>query len=798
MGESDHKAISERQIELLILGISRIKLKELGYIFARNVFLLTNGIIFAVVIMLVLLGDRQAGLFLGIVLFLMMALGLAQDINAWMALDKLQLLTAPHVVRLGKDGSQQSILVDEIKKGERIALKMGDQVPCDSSIIASQSLEINEGLITGESTSIPRSEGEHLLAGSVVTSGTGIILVETVFHESRIARMTEGIKRYSVNLSPIQSSVNLVIKYSGYVLVATLLFTAFRGYFLHEPLVRIVKSIGALTSMIVPAGLIFAVTLLFAYGAAHFFRRKVLLQEVNATEKMGRIKNLCMDKTGTLTENTLVVEKMHLPSGIDENLAKELTSAYIRGTEDSSQTIGAVKKFIQHEYAGEIAGALPFSSWRQYGASMAEVKDEKIGVLAGSPDIFLPHIKDQAEKKWLEALIAEHAHEGKRILAVVKSEGADLPHKLENAGLSVVAAFSFFNNLREGIRDTIDFFQNRGVRIRIISGDNPETVRTVSALAGIKDTEKVIVGREMEKWNETDFQEKAKQYTIFARIIPEQKEKIIEALKSDGFTAMVGDGANDALAIKKADLGIAMFEGAPATRQLAAVVLMNNSFTALPGGVELADSIIRNIEILASIFFNLSLVGLWLFGTVSLLGYLYPLTPLNITLINYFTIGIPSILVSYWAIRPSGKVQKASNQSFLQRVLPFAAWSSIIQGLAASAMFILSPDYLKTASSDTFVVVTLIVLGFIFFALASEIYRSGAKRYQRMQLIFLGAGEFLLLLLAFKIPLAVSFFEIMKSNVSSDDIIKGMIVLCVAGIAQLALGWRYMVADNNA
>jgi len=771
---------------------SKIRLHELAYIVSRNVFLFTNGIIFAVVVFLLVFGATRAGVFLGIVSVLNIFLGLAQDIHAWIALEKLQLMTAPRVLRINSDGSEELVLAEEVRKGDQIKLEIGNQVPCDSSIQSVHDLEVNEGLITGESNSIPKFKGDHLLAGSIVVSGSGTIRVTTVFRESRIARMTTGIQRYSPKTSQIQDAVALVVKYSVFVLLGVLTFVVGRGFMVREGLVHLVLNIGALTSMLVPQGLVFAVTLFFAYGAAHFFRRNVLLQEVNATEKLGRIRNLCMDKTGTLTENVLMVETMAVAPGVLREKAEKCASTYAQGVDAASEIIRAVKKFLNREYTGDITETLPFSSWRRYGAVCAN----DTVILAGSPDVFFDHLS-QKENNWLQSVITEHAYHGKRFLCFARSSGATVPRELSKIKLSLLAVFVFHNNLREGVRDTIQFFQSRGVCIRIISGDHPETVRAIAALSGIKDTEKLITGPEMGLWNRSDFEENVKRYTIFAQIVPEQKEKIIEAFKKDGFTAMVGDGANDALAVKKADLGIAMFDGASATRQVASVVLTGNSFAALPGGVELADSIIRNIEIFASIFLNLTFLGFLIFVAISLLGHAYPLTPLNVTLINYFTIGIPGLLISYWAISPRGKVPPASTEPFLKRIIPFALSSALLQALGVMIAFVLSPEALQAAESNFSVILAFIVLGFIFFVCAPGVYRGITTRLEKMQLFCLGVFEVLLLLFVLRTPFLLSFFNVAYIQFSLQEGLWAVFLLCLFGVAQYLVSKLFNLRKFN-
>jgi len=770
-------------------------LREIGIIIYHAIVSLTNIIILAVTILLFFFNEIQAGLFLVSTLFFVIVLRLVQEIRARLALEKLRLLTAPRVIRLADTGIEESVFTEELRKGDKIKLKHGDQVPCDSVLVAAECLEVNEALLSGESNSLPKLEGEEVLAGSIVTAGFGVARVESLFAESRISKMTEGIKKYSVRESPIQHAVDVVIKYTGYLLIAVILFVIIRGVAVHELIVRVVKDVAALTSMLVPQGLVIAITVLFAYGAVRLFQRHVLLQEVNASEKLGRIKNLCIDKTGTLTQNSLVVENMNLAPGVSKKEAEGLAAAYVRGTGDSSSVNLAINKFLEGKYTGKIIKALPFTSQRRYGSVQIKREDENIVVLAGSPDLLLSHICDDGEKNWLAQLIKTYSREGKHLVCVARSRGDSLPVDISGTELSAVALFVFRDKLREGIRDAVDFFQSRGVLIRVISGDNLETVRAVAASAGINGIDRAISGRDMEAWDDCDFNEKTKLYRIFARIKPEQKEKIVEALKHDGFTAMVGDGANDALAVKKADLGIAMFDGAQATRQLASIVLMNNSFSALPEGARYADNIIVNIEIIASLFFNLVMTGFLFFIILSAFGYTYPLTPQNITIINFFTIGFSSIPIFYWALRPAQKTRPVKDEPFLRKVLPFSAVCAFISACGVAAVFIMGPDYLKTAESNTPVVLAFITLYFIFFIFTPRVYSGVTNWEQKITFFCLGVLESLFLYFGFKIPALVSFFTMLQPTFT--NIIEILAVAVICGLAQFLLAKKYFWAKNH-
>jgi len=738
-------------------------IREIGRIIYRNVFLLINAVLFAVAILLLIFGEVRAAVFLTAILFINITLGVGQEVNAWLSLEKLQLLTALKMTRLTEDG-QESVEIDQIKIGDRLKLKLGDQVPCDGRLIEGQNLEINQGLITGESDSEARSKDDVLAAGSIVTAGSGVMMVDRLFRESRVSRMTEGVKARSLNESPIQRDVGKLILYCGYFLIAAIVFSAIRGYLSGEPAVLVIKNIGALAGSAVPQGLVFALTLLFAYGAVNLYRQDVLLQEVNAAEKLGHIRNLCMDKTGTITETKLSVKEMVVGSDYDEEKAKSLMAAYALGSGDSSETIKAIIEFVgRRENKMKIIDRLPFSSWRQFGAVKIDSADQSgngLTLFTATPETILPRLSSEAEREKLGALLEKSGLLGQRVFCLAAADSAAAMDAIGETKLTLVAGFVLYADLRPGMKEAVSFFQDRGIRIRILSGDNEKTVRAVSAAAGIVGLECSVGGDEMSSWSAADFREKAGQYGIFARIKPEQKEKIVEALRKDGFTAMIGDGANDALAIKKADLGIAMFEGAAATRSLASIVLLKNSFAALPGGVRLADDIVSIIDIVASLFFSQTILTLLFFLLVSLVWKPFPLTPFNVTLINYFTVGIPSLLISWWAIHPSGGDRGRDQRPFLRRILPFSVVSAVLAAIVSFAVFLATPDALRNGQANIPVVLSFIFFGLATFAAAPLFYRyplnSGRKAFLLLFLIL----ELILLYMVFKIPFLVGFFDI--------------------------------------
>ncbi|MDR3519636.1 MAG: HAD-IC family P-type ATPase [Candidatus Pacebacteria bacterium] len=747
-------------------------LPSVGPIVFRNFFVLVNGIIFCVVVLLFAFGNPEAGLFLGVIFLLNTFIATAQDIHARVLLEKLQMLTALKVVRINPSTTLRTsptetlVPAEEIVKGDLLKLKLGDQVPCDGVLISSNNLEISEALITGESDSFPKKENDKIVAGAIITSGDAVMEAQGLFRDSRLSKIAGEVKKYSTNLSSIQEATNIVIKDSGYILIAVLVFVVVRGILMHIPRLEIVTSSGALASTIVPQGLAVAITLLFAIGAASYARRNVLFQEINATEKLGRIKNICIDKTGTLTDNKLVVEDMHVVQGFNEEYARMLTSLCISSLSDSSETILAVKKYLENKNNNqdlekiEVTQKMSFSSWRRFGGIEIKEKDILQSVFIGAPDIMLGEVSNTVEKKWLENIVEENSQLGKRVLCVARSSESGLPKDLKGLHLSIIAIFIFHNTLREGIQDAIKFFQDRGITIRVLSGDNLKTVAAVAKSVGINGADDVVTGQELDTWSQDDFRERAKKYTVFAQVLPEHKVKLVEAFKKDGFTAMVGDGVNDALAMKKSDIGIAMFDGVPVTRQLADVILMTNSFSDLPGAVELADHFIRSIEISSGIYINQSIAGLFLFIILSIFGYSFPFTPLNITFMNYFTVGFSTILISYWALRPSGKILPANDKPFLRRVLPVVFACGVVEAVGAALVFAFSPEYLKVAASNTLVGLALIIFGFFFLLFATNVYCGSITTKEKKQLLYLGVFELLVFYLALQVPFLINFFNI--------------------------------------
>ncbi|MFN7160551.1 MAG: HAD-IC family P-type ATPase [Candidatus Gracilibacteria bacterium] len=748
------------------IPVFHIIAREIGPILFRNLFSLITLIVAVVVTILLLFGELREGLFLGSALTINILVGIVQEIRAKIALEKLQALTAQKVHRVNADGSIETIALNDVKVGDILKLITGDQVPADGKITESKAIEVNEALLTGESDNIPKYEGEGVFAGSIVVAGHALMMAETTPKESFVVKMTDKVKKYSINLSPIQRSIVKFIRIMSVILLIVVAIILVRGRIAQEELISMVKEIAALTGALVPEGLILAITLLFTYGAVRLFRGQLLLQEINSTEGLGRIYNLCIDKTGTLTENEPTVDQLIPYNEKEREELVSLTCHHLRSSEDTSSTGTALKNFLSYDQKQKtkVLETLPFSSERKYAASKIQTTDDAVVVTVGAPDILITFIKNEVQKKWIEDMIDLYASQAKRLVLICKSKNIIRTREKPEDELQVLGLFVLSNPLRPGTKDIIDFFQKRGVQIRVISGDNAKTVQAIAQQCGIEQSDKVATGSEIEKWKRKDFSVMAHKYHLFARVRPEQKEKLVKAFKKSGFTAMVGDGANDALAIKKADLGIAMFDGASATRQIAKIVLMNNSFALLPTGVKLADSIISTIEMVGSIFFNKVTASLALFVIIGLLGVGFPIGPRNMTIINYCIIGFP---VFYWAAFPADQERSIEDRHFLKKVMPMAAINGLLTALACVAVFIATKGYMHPGDHNTSVVFTFAMLGYWFFLNVPNSLNIKTTLKQRRIAYGLGVVEVLLFMIILQVPVLSEFFDLQMPNIYS-------------------------------
>lgn len=683
-------------------------------ILRANVFTIFNAILASAVVVVLAVGSWKDAVF-GFVLLLNTLTGTIAELRAKRALDNLAVLAAPtaHVIR---DGEAKDIEVSQVVLGELLQLRSGDQVPADGQVLSSNGCEIDESILTGESVAVRKHENDQVLSGTTVIGGSARIRVTAVGEHSYANRLAVEARKYSVVTSELQEGTNRVLTWISWVIVPMTLLLLWSQ-------LRVVGGIsGALSSGqwkgavvlavagvvgMVPQGLVLLTSVNFAAAAMTLARRKVLVQELPAVEVLARVDMLCLDKTGTLTSGA--VELDHIESclgsacadgdlgdspaagkvsddtvafGFGADDAARAALAYLVGGSEANATAGAIAAGLTGLEPAQARYAIAFNSARKWSAVQTQAGAYVLGapeiVLAGSEDSGSADSgsTDDAALERVKAL----AGMGKRVLVLAhsnqsldQSENPTLPKDLTAALLVVLA-----EQVRPDAAQTLDYFKRQGVAVRVISGDNPVTVAAIATHLGLRNpdgSEPVGVdARTLPAIEDTEaLADALEKHTVFGRVTPEQKRAFVNALKSRGHTvAMTGDGVNDALALKDADLGIAMGNAAPATKAVSRLVLLNSQFDALPSVVAEGRRVIANMERVASLFLTKTTWAALLAAVVAITGFVYPFLPRQLTIVSSLTIGIPAFVL---ALAPTSQRYRAG---FLARVLRLSVPAGVI------------------------------------------------------------------------------------------------------------------------
>lgn len=703
-------------------------------ILRANVFTIFNAILASAVVVVLAVGSWQDAVF-GFVLLLNTLTGTIAELRAKRALDNLAVLAAPtaHVIR---DGEAKDIEVSQVVLGELLELRSGDQVPADGQVLSSNGCEIDESILTGESVAVRKHENDQVLSGTTVIGGSARIRVTAVGEHSYANRLAMEARKYSVVTSELQEGTNRVLTWISWVIVPMtllLLWSQLRvAGGISEALDSgqwkgaVVLAVAGVVGM-VPQGLVLLTSVNFAAAAMTLARRKVLVQELPAVEVLARVDMLCLDKTGTLTSGAVELDHIEsclgsacadgdgsspaagkvsadvaaggsagtgsgavVPASADD--AARAALAYLVGGSEVNATGSAIAAGVTGLEPAQARYAIAFNSARKWSAVQTQAGAYVLGapeiVLAGSTGSGSTEADnaesdgtglgstDNAALERVKAL----AGTGKRVLvlahsnqALDQSENPTLPKDLTAALLVVLA-----EQVRPDAAQTLDYFKRQGVAVRVISGDNPVTVAAIAAHLGLRNPdggEPVGVdARTLPAIEDTQaLADALEKHTVFGRVTPEQKRAFVNALKSRGHTvAMTGDGVNDALALKDADLGIAMGNAAPATKAVSRLVLLNSQFDALPSVVAEGRRVIANMERVASLFLTKTTWAALLAAVVAVTGFVYPFLPRQLTIVSSLTIGIPAFVL---ALAPTNQRYRAG---FLSRVLRLSVPAGVI------------------------------------------------------------------------------------------------------------------------
>ncbi|MCE7988786.1 MAG: HAD family hydrolase [Caldilinea sp. CFX5] len=634
-----------------------------------NLFTLFNNILFAIGVALIAMGrfnDAATSVGIGLVNAL---ISTVQEIRAKRQLDRISLLAKPHVIVV-RDGKEQKIDPGEIVQEDLLRIGAGDQVVVDGVLVSEGVLEMDESQLTGESNLIRKTAGDKLFSGSFCVTGEGYYLAEKVGLASFANQLTATARQMTLVQTPLQKKINLLVKlvmlfvavFSILIFVASLL----------EGLsnIRLVQIAAVLTGQ-VPYGLFLMIVVAYALGAAKVSREGALVQQTNAVESLSNINVLCTDKTGTLTANRLLFHALYPLSGAEEATVKAALGDFVRSAATRNQTSDAILAGLPGA-ARPVADEVAFASVRKWSA-LAFAQPDRLDVafdklrppnlskgptrrgiyVLGAVEMVQPYLSATAEIDEINRQMQAWAEQGLRVLLFAHASDATTLHNavgdIELPPLTPLALVSLRDELRPMVKETIADFTGMGIALKVISGDSPHTVAALAKQAGLPPDIRLVSGPELAAMSQAEFDQAASETTIFGRIAPEQKEQLVASLIRQGnYVAMMGDGVNDVLSLKKASLGIAMQSGSSAARNVADMVLLNDSLTALRPAFSEGRRIIAGMSSVLFLFLARSTTTTLLIIAVTMIGLSFPFDPAQVALTT-FTVGIPAFFITLWA-----------------------------------------------------------------------------------------------------------------------------------------------------
>lgn len=646
----------------------------------RNLFTFINITLVAVGIVLVVMGRPRDALLASGLAVINGVVGVAQEARAKRRLDQIALLNRAQATVV-RDGSETAIDPARIVRGDVLRLRAGDQVFADGVVVGDGTFAMDESLLTGESDPVAKQVGDTVSSGSYCISGSGWYRADHVGAENTVARMTAGARAYRVPLTPLQHQVNLTVRLL-LVMAGFFLVTIVLGSIIWDVPVEDTVLAAAVVLGIVPSGLFLMIVVTYSMGAVRLANRDALVQGTNAVESLSNVNVFCMDKTGTLTANKMCLAAI-VPIGRNEDVVREMLGAFARSTSGGTKTSEAIAAAVPGEKHPIIA-EVPFASAYKWSAVSAD-GDSFRGIFAlGAPEFLGPQLDSK------EPLIppADWAAKGMRTLLF--AHGPRPAPFLNRDGLpqlppsvKPVAWLGFTDELRPHVDKAIQGFRDAGIQLKVISGDNPETVAALARQAGLAGDAELVSGLDLDGMGDDAFQEAADRATVFGRVTPEQKQRLIEALRGRGhYVAMTGDGVNDVLSLKQANLGIAMQSGSQATRDAADIVLLHDSFGALPDAFREGQRIQRGLCRILELFLTRVFTVAWIILAVLVVQAGFPLSPAQISVLTLLTVGIPTFGIALWT-RP-GLPPKSLPRRLVQFVLP----ASTLLALAAFSVYI--------------------------------------------------------------------------------------------------------------
>ncbi|MEU2737047.1 cation-translocating P-type ATPase [Streptomyces sp. NPDC007095] len=744
--------------------------RSMGEIVRANVFTRFNAIIGVLWLIMLFVAPFQDSLF-GYVIIANTGIGIIQEWRAKKTLDSLAVIgEAKPTVR--RDGIAGEVRTSEIVLDDVIEIGPGDKIVVDGSCVEADGLEIDESLLTGEADPVVKHPGDEVMSGSFVVAGGGAFTATKVGREAYAAQLAEEASRFTLVHSELRSGISTILKYVTWMMIPTAI-----GLVISQLVVKqhgfkdsIARTVGGIVPM-VPEGLVLLTSVAFAIGVIRLGRKQCLVQELPAIEGLARIDTVCLDKTGTLTEGGMDVTELRPIQGADETYIRKALGALGESDPRPNASLQAIINSYPDSEDWRCTESLPFSSARKYsGASFSEGNGESSTWLLGAPDVLLPD-GDPA--------LAETARlneDGLRVLLLAKaSKDLDDPGVTEGARPTALVVLE--QRLRPDAADTLRYFAEQDVKAKVISGDNAVSVGAVAGKLGLSGT--VVDARRLPDEKE-EMAKSLDKGTVFGRVTPQQKRDMVGALQSRGHTvAMTGDGVNDVLALKDADIGVSMGSGSEATRAVAQIVLLNNSFSTLPSVVAEGRRVIGNITRVATLFLVKTVYSVLLAILVVCWRVEYPFLPRHLTLLSTLTIGIPAFFL---ALAPNTERAKPH---FVQRVMRYSIPGGVVAAVATFITYLVArhhytgPGELDAETSAA--TLTLFLISMWVLAIVARPYT-----WWRVALVASMGLAFLVVLI---VPWLQHFFALKLVGVEMPWIAVGISVVAAATLEFL---WKWV------
>lgn len=670
--------------------------RTIGGILASNILTLLNAVLLISVVALILIHAYVDAVFLAAVTFFNTVVGIIEEVRAKISLDRIALLHK-RTCKVIRETVTIEIPISEVVLDDLVVVQPGDQIIADGVVINARNLTIDESLLTGEADAVSKPVAAQLLSGSFCVGGSGIYQVTGVGSNAKVNILTAQAKSYKITRTPLQKDINTIIEALTAILILFVILLLIAGFSKDLSLATNIMSIVTVIKAFVPQGLILFATLAFALGAIRVAQKQVLVQKLNAIEAMSNVTTLCLDKTGTLGTNKLIYRQLYVlgesRAAVEHQLQLFVGACSVHNS--SMAAIAAVFAGIKSTRLDE----LPFTSAHKVSAVRVQEQNAIHSLWLGAPEVLAAGNLSDAE----QALLQNLRNQGLRVLLFAQTD-AELTHR---TNLQHLAFIVLQDELRPNVSDAVKFFEARKIKLKILSGDHPETIAAIAKRIGMQIYGKLVNGRELTNLTPDEFKQTVNQAQFFGNLTPQDKQKIVQTLQAEGESVgMIGDGVNDVLALKYANIGVAMNSGAAAARDVADIILLQDKFTHLPELSYEGDRIIYNSKRIARLFVTKNIYCFFYILFIGFIGLNFPLTPRYITWIDFLTLGMPTMLLML--VAPT--LNKQSTTTFVSDTLKFAGVAGLLTAFCALLVYVvahfgLTADVLESQTASVGVII---------------------------------------------------------------------------------------------